>query len=94
MSKKETKLSHEEFVRTAVMKLRSENRKGIHCVYSGLNGAIQKYFGVEKAKPVLDKLVAEKKINIRPTKGGVMVYLPEDMPNGTTADDTLAKMGL
>ena len=30
------KLGHEEFVRLAVVKLRRENYKGIHSVYSGL----------------------------------------------------------
>jgi hypothetical protein len=32
---------------------------------------------------------------IRPVKGGVMLYLPEDTPQkGQTAEDALSKMGL
>jgi hypothetical protein len=38
------KLGHEEFVRLAVTKLRLNNYKGIHSVYSGFNEAFKAYF--------------------------------------------------
>ena len=38
------KLSHEEFVKKAIVSLRKEGFKGIHTVYSGFNNAFKKYF--------------------------------------------------
>jgi hypothetical protein len=35
-------------------------------------------------------LASEGKINIRPVKGGVMIYLPEDAPN--TGENILKKI--
>ena len=43
----EKKLSHEEFVRLAIQKLRTGNYRGIHSVYSGFNEAFKIYFGGE-----------------------------------------------
>ena len=41
------------------------------------------------------KLAQEGKIAIRPVKGGVMLYLPEDSPAGaSSASEALKKMGL
>jgi hypothetical protein len=40
-------------------------------------------------------LAEEGKIVIRPVKGGVMFYLPEDAPAPkSSADETLKKMGI
>jgi hypothetical protein len=89
------KLSHEEFVKRAIIKLRKEGYKGIHTVYSGFNTAFKKYFNGEDPVKVTNKLAQEGKIVIRPVKGGVMLYLPEDVPTGTNvADEVLKKMGL
>lgn len=91
----EEKLSHEEFVRKAVLSLRKEGYKGIHTVYSGFNEAFKKYFVGENPVEVTNKLAKEGKIVIRPVKGGVMLYLPEEAPSAAgSADQTLKKMGL
>ena len=90
----EEKLSHEEFVKRAIVSLRKEGFKGIHSVYSGFNEAFKKYFGDENPVDATNKLAAEGKIVIRPVKGGVMLYLPEDAPGASSADTALKKMGL
>jgi hypothetical protein len=89
------KLSHEEFIKTAIVKLRKEGYKGIHSVYSGFNNAFKKYYDGENPIDYTNKLAGEGKIVLRPVKGGVMLYLPEDAPQTTDAgDDALKKMGL
>lgn len=75
------KLTEEEFVRKAVKKLRGKY-KGIHTVYSGFNTAFKEYFGTNPIDTT-QRLASEGKINIRPVKGGVMIYLPEDAPDTT-----------
>jgi hypothetical protein len=89
------KLSYEEFIRKAIISLRKEGYKGIHSVYSGFNSAFKKYFNDENPVDVTNKLAQEGKIVIRPVKGGVMLYLPEEVaPSRNSADETLRKMGL
>ena len=89
------KLSHEEFVKKAVVSLRKEGYKGIHSVYSGFNEAFKKYFDGENPVEVTNRLAQEGKLVIRPVKGGVMFYLPEEAPSGkSSADEALKKMGL
>jgi len=89
------KLSHEEFVKKAIVSLRKEGFKGIHTVYSGFNNAFKKYFEGGNPVEVTNKLAQEGKIVIRPVKGGVMLYLPEDAPvTRDVANDALKKMGL
>lgn len=89
------KLSHEEFVRKAIVSLRKEGFKGIHSVYSGFNNAFKKYFNGENPVEVTNRLAQEGKIVLRPVKGGVMLYLPEEAPlSRDTADEALKKMGL
>ena len=89
------RLSHEEFVKKAVVTLRKEGFKGIHSVFSGFNNAFKKYFEGENPVDVTNKLAQEGKIVIRPVKGGVMLYLPEDAPaSRDSADEALKKMGL
>lgn len=89
------KLSYEEFIRKAIVSLRKEGYKGIHTVYSGFNEAFKKYFDNENPIEVTNKLASESKIVIRPVKGGVMLYLPEDAPAAKTrGEDALGKMGL
>jgi hypothetical protein len=89
------KMSHEEFVKKAVVSLRKEGYKGIHSVYSGFNNAFKKYFDGENPVEVTNRLAMEGKIIIRPVKGGVMLYLPEDAPvSRDTADEALKKMGI
>ncbi len=89
------KLNHEEFVKKAIVSLRKEGYKGIHSVYSGFNEAFKKYFNGENPVEVTNRLAKEGKIVIRPVKGGVMLYLPDDAPpTGTVGDEALKKMGL
>lgn len=88
------KLTHEEFIRKAITSLRQEGYKGIHTVYSGFNEAFKKYFDAEDPIKVTNKLASEGKLVIRPVKGGVMLYLPEDISGGRSANDVLKKMGL
>lgn len=73
------KLTEEEFIRRAIKKLRG-NYKGIHTVYSGFNQAFKDYFGTNPVETT-QRLAKEGKINIRPVKGGVILYLPEDAPS-------------
>jgi len=89
------KLSHEEFVKKAIVSLRKEGYKGIDSVYSGFNNAFKKYFDGENPVEVTNKLSSEGKVVIRPVKGGVMLYLPEDAPSSRdSAGDALKKMGI
>lgn len=74
------KLTHEEFFREAVKKLRNpEKSRGVHSVYSGLNTAFREYFNDDPI-PATQKLAADGKIVTRPVKGGAMIYLPEEAP--------------
>ena len=88
------KLSHEEFVKKAIVNLRKPGYKGIHTVFSGFNEAFKRYFEGENPVEVTQKLAEEGKIVLRPVKGGVMIYLPEEAPTRTSGDDALKKMGL
>ncbi|HAM52924.1 MAG TPA: hypothetical protein DCP92_20335 [Nitrospiraceae bacterium] len=89
------KLSHEEFVKKAIISLRKDGYKGIHTVFSGFNDAFKKYFVGENPVEVTNRLAQEGKIAMRPVKGGVMLYLLEDAPAvKKTGDEALKKMGL
>jgi len=89
------RLSYEEFVKKAIVSLRKEGYKGIHSVYSGFNSAFKKYFNGENPVEATNKLAQEGKIIVRPVKGGVMLYLPEEAPaSRNLADEALTKMGL
>ncbi|MCK5427080.1 MAG: hypothetical protein KAJ34_05250, partial [Thermodesulfovibrionia bacterium] len=79
----------------AIVELRKEGYKGIHTVYSGFNNAFKKYFDGENPVEATNKLAKEEKIVIRPVKGGVMLYLPEDaQATKDVGDEALKKMGL
>ena len=89
------RLSHEEFINKAIVSLRKEGYKGIHTVYSGFNTAFKKYFPGENPVDVTNALAKENKLVIRPVRGGVMLYLPEDAPQTKDiGDEALKKMGL
>ena len=75
----EKKLSEYEFVVKAIKKLRKPPYKGIHSVYSRFNQAFKEYFGTNPVEAT-QRLGKEGKIVIRPARGGVMLYLPEDAP--------------
>lgn len=88
------RLSHEEFVKKAIVSLRKEGFKSIHTVYSGFKEAIKKYFEGENPVEVMNRLAREGKSFIMPVKGRVMRYLPEGSPGGRNADEALKIMGL
>jgi hypothetical protein len=88
------KLTQAEFVKKAIVTLRKDPYKGIHTIYSGFNDAFRSYFDEDPIK-CTNKLSEDGVIVIRPVKGGVMLYLPEDAPAGrTSGKDVLKKMGL
>ena len=95
------------FTVRAIEKLRKDNFKGIHNVYSGFNSAARKYFNLEaewdKDKGINPKgviamrngLVNEGVIETNPTKDGFSLYQFGEKPtNGNSPVDVLAKMGL
>ena len=90
------KLNQEEFVKKAIVSLRKEGFKGIHTVFSGFNDAFKKYYGGDNPVEATNRLAKDGKIVLRPVKGGVMLYLPENAPAGPgrSAEETLKKMGL
>ncbi len=94
LGKMAQKLSYEEFIKQAILKLRTGNYKGIHSVYSGFNEAFRKYYDGINPIEITNQLAKENKIVIRPVKGGVMLYLPNDAPHTQKADIVLKKMGL
>jgi len=75
----ERKLNEEEFVLQAIKKLRKEPYRGIHSVYSGFNEAFRKYFGTNPVEAT-SRLAGEGKVEIRPVKGGAMLFLPGEAP--------------
>jgi len=84
----EKKISEYEFVVRAIKKLRKPPYKGIHSVYSGFNQAFKDYFGTNPVQTT-QRLGQEGKIRVRPVKGGVMLYLPEDAPSATDSKRVL-----
>lgn len=82
------RLEKEEFVVRAIKKLRGKYR-GIHTVFSGFNEAFRQYFG-EDPRPVTQEMAAKGIVEIRPVKGGVMLYLKGEAPRA--GDDVLQKI--
>ena len=87
----EKKLSEYEFVVKAIKKLRRPPYKGIHAVYSGFNQAFRAYFNKDPVE-VTTKLANEGKIALRPVRGGVTLYLPEDAPAAIGGKSALDKI--
>jgi hypothetical protein len=84
----ERKLTEEEFVLQAIKRLRKEPFRGIHSVYSGFNEAFRKYFGTNPVE-VTSRLAAEGKMETRPFKGGVMLFLPGEAPKRPSAEEII-----
>jgi hypothetical protein len=89
-----SKLDPEEFVKLAIARLRLENYKGIHSVYSGFNDAFKSYYDGANPIDATGEMARLGKIVLRPVKGGVMLYLPGDGPEMNRGDMALKKMGL
>lgn len=88
-----TKLSEEEFVTRAIRALRKPGYKGIHSVYSGFNEAFRRYFDGRDPVEATSRLAKEGKIILRPVRGGVMLYLPEDgVPPSSSPDEALSRI--
>jgi len=84
----ERKLTEEEFVVQAIKKLRKEPYRGIHSVFSGFNEAFRKYFQTNPVEAT-SKLAAEGRIETRPFKGGVMLFLPGEAPKRPSAEEII-----
>jgi len=84
----ERKLTEEEFVLQAIKRLRKDPFRGIHSVYTGFNEAFRKYFGTNPVEAT-SRLAAEGKIETRPFKGGVMLFLPGEAPKRPSADEII-----
>jgi len=84
----ERKLTEEEFVLQAIKKLRKEPYRGIHSVYSGFNEAFRKYFNTNPVEAT-NRLAAEGKIETRPVKGGMMLFLPGEAPKRPSAEEII-----
>jgi hypothetical protein len=82
------RLNEEEFVIQAIKKLRKDPFRGIHSVYSGFNEAFRKYFGTNPVEAT-SRLAAEGKIEIRPFKGGAMLFLPGEAPKRPSAEEII-----
>jgi hypothetical protein len=88
------RLSHDEFVALAIQKLRTGVYKGVHSVFSGFNEAFKIYYPGENPVEVTNRLAEEGKIIVRPTRGGVVLYLPHEAPQRSRGEEALKKMGL
>jgi hypothetical protein len=84
-------LTEEEFITQAITKLRKEPFRGIHSVYSGFNEAFRKYFGSNPIEAT-SRLAAEGKIETRPFKGGVMLFLPGEAPKRPTPEEVIQQI--
>jgi hypothetical protein len=84
----ERKLTEEAFVLQAIKKLRKDPFRGIHSVYSGFNEAFRKYFGTNPVEAT-SRLAAEGKVETRPFKGGVMLFLPGEAPKRPSAEEVI-----
>jgi hypothetical protein len=80
-----------EFVVRAIRKLRKPPYKGIHSVFSGFNRAFKEYFDKNPVEATT-RLAGEGKIVSRPVKGGVMLYLPEEVPAPRGTEEVLQKI--
>ena len=93
---KSKRLTEEQFTLKGIETLRKGGYRGIHCRFSGFNEAFRKYFGKD-ADPVgsTNRLAKAGKIVIRPCKGGVMLYRPDEAPEAKDSGSAaLAAMGI
>lgn len=91
MAEEGKRLGEEEFVIEAIKKLRKDPFRGIHSVYSGFNEAFRKYFGSNPVEAT-NRLAAEGRIETRPFKGGVMLFLPGEAPKRPSAEEIVKQL--
>jgi hypothetical protein len=72
-------IGEEEFIFRAIRRLRKPPYRGIHSVYSGFNQAFKEHFNKNPIE-VTQRMAAEGKLAIRPVRGGVMLYFPDEAP--------------
>jgi hypothetical protein len=87
-------LSYEEFFNKAIISLRDISKSyGIHAVWSGFNDAFRRYYNDDPIQ-VMKALASQGKIEIRPAKRGVMIYLPGEAPKSraTLGTEALSKI--
>lgn len=77
-------LTPEEFVIRSIEKLRQPPFKGIHYLYSFFSAAFKEYFPHLDPMEIIHKMADEVKIIVRPTKGGAMLYKPEEIAHEIT----------
>ena len=82
------RLTEEEFVVQAIKNLRKDPYRGIHSVYSGFNEAFRKYFNTNPVEAT-SRLAGEGKIETRPFKGGMMLFLPGEAPKRPSTEEIL-----
>lgn len=91
------KLTTDEFLANAIMKLREGEYKGVHTVYRGVTAAFNKYFeadikalGLNKNNnyEAINNAVADSngKFTLRPAKGGAMLYFTAEAPERKDSD--------
>lgn len=73
------KITEEEFTLKAISALRKPPYKGIHTVYSGFNREFRNYFG-KNPVDCTKRLAAEGKIDLRPIRGGALIYVKGEQP--------------
>jgi hypothetical protein len=73
-------MTPEEFVIHAIQTLRVPPFKGIHARLSGFTAAFRRRFPGLDPVAVTQRLAARDIIEIRPVKGGVMLYLAGEAP--------------
>ncbi len=87
-------MTYEEFVKKAIERLRDLSKsKGIHTVFSGFNKAFKEYYN-ENPIPITQELAEKGLIDLRPVKGGVMIYLSGEGPTkqNINSDNALNKI--
>jgi hypothetical protein len=75
------------FVLKAIDRLRTERSRGIHSVFSGVNAAFRMKFGSDPVT-VTNAMARDGHIQLRPVRGGVMLYLAGEAPS---AEDSKAR---
>jgi len=79
-------LNTEEFILNAIESLRKPPYKGIHCVWSGFNRAFRQYFPNIDPVDATNELVEKGIIEIKPTKGGGLIYKKGEGPSAQASD--------
>jgi len=93
---KNGELSKEDFVLKAIETLRTGGYRGIHARYSGFNEAFREHFGKDSDPVGVTTAMAKAgTIEVRPCKGGVVLYKAGEAPIGVTkGSEALTKMGI